>query len=213
MNRARIVLVIVMCSSYLHSMEIESVNLTYTYGATKINLTKGNIYDFDGKANLIVLGEREKEIETSFYAQSKSTILSGIEPKVFLIHDKQKNESTYCYHTFSHASPSERVRLHTFHKGEEAIKHAGNDLHGLYQDALAWGVLQGKALEKTIAIPTLGTATGFPRDRAAVFAVSAIIDYIKRCSKDYNVIYLVMNEESDFDLYKKLLGAHIAEQK
>ena len=215
MNRARLVLAIIICGSYLHSMELPLASLTYTYGTTKINLTKGDIYDFDGKADVIVLGEQERSIpieKSCFGADSKSIIISGKEPKIFLMHDIQKNESIYCYHRFHYLTPDENIRLHEFYKGEEAIKHAGEDLYDFYQDALSGGYSRGKS----IAIPTLSTSAGFPRNKAAVFAVSAIIDRIKTFPKEYdfyNMIYLVVNKESDFDLYKKLLEGHIAEQK
>ena len=205
----RFVLVIIMCSNYLCGMEVESTSTTYTYGNTKINLVNGNIEDFDGKAAVIILGEN-KLITSYFWDRSKNIIVSGIEPEVYMSYDENK-KSVLCYHKYLQASSDGNVRLHKYYQADAAIKRAEKELYNVYQNALVLGNLRRLKKnnpDKSVAMSLLGT-THFPRDKAANCAVSAIMNRITHYPGDYDIMYVVMNSDSDVAECKKLLERYI----
>jgi hypothetical protein len=204
----RLVLVIIMCNSYVYGMEAESTSTTHTYGNTKINLVRGNIEDFDRKVAVIIL--RENTLGTSFFwDHSKNIIVSGVEPEVYISYD-EKNQSMLCYHRYLQASPDGNVRLHKFYQGDQAIKRAEKELYKVYQNALILGNLRRLKKnnpDKSIAMSFLGS-TYFPRDKAAKCAVSAILNSIYSYPGDYDIIHLVVNSDTDVAECKKLFEGY-----
>ena len=63
--------------------------------------------------------------------------------------------------------------------------------------------------EKSIALPALGTAVDFPRDKAALIAVPEIIKFIKNNPNAYDRIELFVKKQSEFEVYQTLLNFYI----
>jgi hypothetical protein len=92
--------------------------------------------------------------------------------------------------------------------GDEAIEEYLEDVSLCYKILLNQEALAGDV--KNMAISVLGTGfkyhEGFfaPKERLSLSAVKAILEYIKSSPRAYSCIELFV-EDSDFDLYKKLL--------
>ncbi len=204
----RLVLVIIMCNSYVCGMEVESTSTMHTYGNTKINLVRGKIEDFDGKAAVIILGENK--LATSFFwDHSKNIIVSCVEPEVYMSYD-EKNNSMLCYHRYLQAFSDGNVRIHKYYQENAAIKRAEKDLCSVYKNALVMGNLRRLKKNnpnKTVAISLL-CSTYFPRDKAVKCAVSGIINRICSYPGDYDIIHLVVNSDSDVAECKKLFEGY-----
>ena len=98
--------------------------------------------------------------------------------------------------------------------GAEAIEQASNDLVLCYDNALIAGLRKhGGKKKKSIALPALGTAVDFPREKAALIAVPTILEFIKNNPKGYDRIELLVKKRSEFVLYKELLAAHTVQKK
>ena len=95
---------------------------------------------------------------------------------------------------------------------QKVIEEASKDLAVCYKN-----VLHTASGEKSIAIPALGTDVGFPREEASSVAVKSIFEYIKANAHDstkaYENIHLFVKKRSEFEWYKELLEAYVAEQK
>ena len=90
--------------------------------------------------------------------------------------------------------------------GVEAIEDASHDLALCYERVLTTGLLLDKEKKKSIALPTLGTAVDFPREKAAPIAVKTILNFVKNNPKAYSRIELFVKKRSDLVLYRTLLA-------
>lgn len=59
--------------------------------------------------------------------------------------------------------------------------------------------------KRSIALPTLSVDFGFPRQEAASIAVTTIVNFIRNNQNMYDNIYFIIEKQSDFNIYKKLL--------
>jgi hypothetical protein len=97
-----------------------------------------------------------------------------------------------------------------YHFGaHNAIKEASKDLANCYTLALD-GVLKKLAdkAEKSIAVATLSVDIGFPREDAALIAVSAIFEYVQKNPDAYDRMELFVSTRSEFMWYKLLFMKH-----
>jgi hypothetical protein len=90
--------------------------------------------------------------------------------------------------------------------GVEAIEDASHDLALCYEKVLAKGLRIGEGKNKSIALPTLGTAVDFPREKAAPIAIKTILEFVKNNPKAYSRIELFVKKRSDLVLYRTLLA-------
>ena len=103
--------------------------------------------------------------------------------------------------------------------GAHAFKEACKDLAFCYKHVLSF-TINPKLLQeqfnftalskphphqKSIALPTLSTKTGFPFEDAAPIAITTIINFIKAHPECYDDIYLSVDDIMQFNTYKKLL--------
>ncbi len=106
-----------------------------------------------------------------------------------------------------------------FHIGKLTIRKSCDDLLFCYNAALDHAtILLKEKKSKNIALPMLGADSeydlwGIPEDKAVPIAVDAILTYIKNKPNFYDTIQLFMEEDADFNLYKKLLIQWINTEK
>lgn len=88
----------------------------------------------------------------------------------------------------------------TFYENQALIE-ASKDLAWCYENAFMKGIIC-----KSIAFPTLSAGMGFPRDKAAPIALTAIINFLRNYAPYiYDRIELVVKKRSEFAAYKKFL--------
>jgi len=249
MNKTLLTLALITQGNYLYSMmtlanPTTDITTRHYFGATsKVNvyLTLGTVYDHDGKATYLVVGEHEKQIlknphylinshddsyrpydptqtdseESWFMTYGKnlnSKIITVKEPRIVLTTafdaTTQKNEFTYCYHK---KNVKNDLLIHTFYKGDEAITHAAKDLEDCYKEILI--TLGNTTTKPSIALPTLGTATGFPRDKAVPIVVATILNFLTKYPKLYENIHVMIDKSSEFQLYQKLFDEELIGKK
>jgi len=92
---------------------------------------------------------------------------------------------------------------------KEAIQHGLQDLAMCYDTVLTKGTKKTIDLNaKTIALPTLSTKLGLSLDKATPIAIKQVMQFIEKNPKAYDVIYLVVEDITEFNLYKLLLLQH-----
>lgn len=84
----------------------------------------------------------------------------------------------------------------------EAITQASKDLTLCYEKVLEQGVC---VESKSIALPTLGADVGFPRDKAAPIALTAITNFLMHHPGAYHRIKLWVKKRSEFVAYTTFL--------
>lgn len=255
MKNIGLLLVAITHSIYLYSMELPTL---YTYGTTKINVTKGYHYNLDGKVDCLVFGKNEQQLRREkltdnwlvgqaeivcnkiLYKQGKDFVGSDSEDDTYhscydnLIEKSQKNNrvkflqsmciavteplifmSQYsgAYYYYAEKKYKEGSG-HSFgikYFGDEAIEQASNDLALCYNNILSVGlekIYNKKGI--SIAIPALATAVDFPREKAVLAAIPAILKFVKNNPDAYDSIELFVKKRSEFALYKKWLNFYVS---
>jgi hypothetical protein len=128
----------------------------------------------------------------------QNPVIGIVEPQIFAKKNHELDTFEYTYHQTANIS----------YNGAEAIDTATQALYLCNKKALKMGEFFPcqNGSEKSIALPTLGTSTGIPRDVVAATAVAAVIDYIIEHPHVYNSIYLVVKKRSEFQLYQDLIN-------
>jgi hypothetical protein len=235
-------LLMVLFAVQMHAMEKENTWSVTAYG-TKINLNKVDILDYYAddtkKEEVVICVGQHKQQELGAvpgYASLGYCYVQHIvrfKPKIGSPHyqkacsNKWKlrarkgacflcvTEPYFSKHMFYAYCDSD----HNIYTGELAIQKSCEDLVLCYNAALDCGVpLLKEKKSKNIALPMLGADAqrdywGIPKDKAAPVAVDAILTYIKNKPNFYDSIQLFMEEDIDFNLYKKLLIQWINTEK
>ena len=90
---------------------------------------------------------------------------------------------------------------HVFY-GEPALSAAKVDLFSCYNNILEKGLQElGDKKDKSIAIPTLSTSVGFPRNVAAITALATISAFVKNNPYAYSRIELFVKKHSEYNRY------------
>lgn len=90
--------------------------------------------------------------------------------------------------------------------GDKAIAQACKDLAVCYNNVLAEGLEKlGAKVDKNIALASLSTAVGLPRDTAAPVAVAAILEFVKNNPKAYSCIELFVKKQLEVESYTALI--------
>jgi hypothetical protein len=140
----------------------------------------------------------------------KSSGIAVVEPLIF----KSQYSGEYYYYAEKIGKGRNGYPSGRKYFGDEAIDQASNDLALCYYNVLSAGLqgLSGKK-EKSIALSALGTAVDFPREKAALVAVPAIINFIKNNPNAYDCIELLVKKRSELDLYHLLLNFYTKIEK
>jgi hypothetical protein len=133
----------------------------------------------------------------------RSTCVEVVEPLVF----KSQYTDEYYYYVEKICQEMSKHPCGVKYFGEEAIEQASDDLALCYNNVFSEGLksLVNKK-EKSIALPALGTAVGFPREKAVLVAVPEIMRFIKNNPNAYDRIELFVKEQSELELYQTLLN-------
>lgn len=218
MKIMRLLLVVILYNNCLYNMELST---SYKYGKTKIKVKKGSPCDVDGKAKIIVEGINEQRLCAKktdgdnylvglthiFYR--KSMIIEVIEPLVRI----SEYDGEHSYYVEKYYKENEYAAGAKY-IGDKALEKACGDLALCYNNVLTIGLekLSDKK-KKSIAFPALGVAVNFPREKAALTAISTVLDFIEKKPKAYSRIDFFAKDSSEFELYDMGLKLHLKKRK
>jgi hypothetical protein len=160
--------------------------------------------DFDDDTYTSCHNDLRAKSEKDLYKKClKSIAIEVIEPLIFT----SQYSGEYYYYAEKNNLEHKNWFFGIKKFGIEAIEDASHDLAVCYEKVLTKGLKRtGKEKKRSIALPTLGTAVDFPRERAAPIAVKTILKFIKNNPKAYSCIELFVKKQSDLVLYKTLLA-------
>jgi len=146
-----------------------------------------------------------------------TSVMHIVEPTIevkknYHINNKANDFSYYALHDKCDRGMEDRV-YEVVCFGQKAINEASIDLDICYTSALVKTVEQlGTDKKHRIALQNLSTRVGFPLSTAAPVAVKSIIDYLKKHSTHYECVYLFVDTDAEFNIYKECFEKMMAQK-
>ena len=243
--KIKICLLLVACAINTYGMEQENF-WSITVGTTKINLNKGNMVNSeDNMLNAYADGKKKVAyIVVGKYAQQRAYYPSNywdsvndcsVAESIFFMpeknnHSYKKNFLDRLYYfpqgkdypiCLKVTEPCYIRNYYLYYdKEDQNMEKMLQNLEVCYQTVLnKISQEKNENLEKSIALPTLGTGhmcyNELPADKATPVVVKAILEFVKHNPSAYDCIEFFVNTTSgsyEFDLYKELLEKSATEK-
>ena len=216
MGKIGLVLVAIIQSSSLYSMELSNF---YTCGKTKINIKEGAPWNEKEKVRCIVVEINEQKLlekvvpdeylvgHITFSQKAmnekrlKTQYIHVVEP---LLYTSQYSGQYYYYVEKQYQNGNHIFGIKYYDK--EAFNEASKDLALCYKNVLIAGMEFNKEKNKSIVLPMIGKAVGFPKEKAVEIAVSEIFQFIMKSPQAYSCIDVCVGNSYEAQLYKDQLS-------
>lgn len=225
--KKNIMMLIALSAACMQGMEKNNSNLwSITIENTKINLTKGNMFDTyiggKNKVDFIVVEKYAKRRKNDLDGSACNYFLHNKDYNVCLEIEAPRVEINDVFEVFYERFKPE-YKLYSakllsdccYHSVDAVVEEAAKDLKRRYYDVLMQAT-QGKKekIGKSVALPIVGIGSYKPHfknnndleNKAARCTISTIIEFIKDNPELLDCINIFVEADSEFNVYQMLLA-------